>query len=505
MTPNAGKQERLAREGRLPGTVLSLRRHTAHGTIINAAYLVSLNLVIVVKGLVGAAFLSPAEYGVWGLLNLALLSVAWLRDVGVNDAYIQQSEADQEREFARAFTLSVTFMAACWVLMLLLIGAFSLAYELPQLLAPGALLSTVLLAAGMHFPAWAFYRRMDFVKQRLVQGVEPLVGAILTAALLIAGLDYWSLVIGATAGAWLAAVVALSVSPYRLRIDLDRSTLKRYVSFSWPVASGVAVTVAMVQITYFLGERHLGLAGIGAIALGAALTSFTDKANSIVTQTLYPAICAVQDRIDLLYESFVKSNRLTLMWGMPFGIGLALFAGDLVDYVIGDKWDPAVPYFAAVAVATAINHIGFNWTAFYRARGHTRPLAAASLAGLFLFLAIPVPLLIAEGLEAFGFGMIGLAVVNLAVRTYFMVRLFPSFEIARHALRAIAPVIAPTALVLGARVLEPASRTPATAAIELLSFVLATIACTWLFERDLLREIWGYVRRSGPAARAESA
>ena len=41
---------------------------------------------------------------------------------------------------------------------------------------------------------------------------------------------------------------------------------------------------------------------------------------------MYPAICAVQDRLELLRESFVKSNRLALMWAMPFGVGIALFA-----------------------------------------------------------------------------------------------------------------------------------------------------------------------------------
>lgn len=42
-----------------------------------------------------------------------------------------------------------------------------------------------------------------------------------------------------------------------------------------------------------------------------------------------------------MFESFVKSNRLALMWGAPFGVGLSLFA-DLVDHGIGDEWKPAV-------------------------------------------------------------------------------------------------------------------------------------------------------------------
>ena len=50
----------------------------------------------------------------------------------------------------------------------------------------------------------------------------------------------------------------------------------------------------------------------------------------MVTQTLYPAICAVKDRPDLLFESFWKSNRLALLWAAPIGAAAALFAGDFV-------------------------------------------------------------------------------------------------------------------------------------------------------------------------------
>ena len=38
----------------------------------------------------------------------------------------------------------------------------------------------------------------------------------------------------------------------------------------------------------------------------------------------------------------MKSNRLALMWGVPFGLGLALFAEDLVAFGIGEEWGPAL-------------------------------------------------------------------------------------------------------------------------------------------------------------------
>ena len=92
-----------------------------------------------------------------------------------------------------------------------------------------------------------------------------------------------------------------------------------------------------------------------------------------MTGALYPAVCAFSDRDGLLYESLVKSNRLALMWAVPFGVGLTFFCGDLVRFGIGERWHPAIVVLQVYGIAAAINHIGFNWTAYFRAVGEHAP------------------------------------------------------------------------------------------------------------------------------------
>ena len=56
----------------------------------------------------------------------------------------------------------------------------------------------------------------------------------------------------------------------------------------------------------------------------------------------------------------MKSNRLALMWAMPFGIGLALFGGDLVTFGLGDRWTETAPLIRAFGATTALAHVGFK-------------------------------------------------------------------------------------------------------------------------------------------------
>jgi len=102
---------------------------------------------------------------------------------------------------------------------------------------------------------------------------------------------------------------------------------------------------------------------------------------------------------------FTKSNRLTLMWGMPFGVALTVFAADLVHFGIGDQWKEAIILLQVFGLTAAFNHIGFNWTAFYRAVGETRPIATVVAATMIAFCITAIPLLILFELPGFGAGM----------------------------------------------------------------------------------------------------
>jgi O-antigen/teichoic acid export membrane protein len=243
-----------------------------------------------------------------------------------------------------------------------------------------------------------------------------------------------------------------------------------------------------------VGESKLGLAGAGAIALASSISMYTDRVDGIVTQTLYPAICAVKDRTELLFESFVKSNRLALMWGFPFGVGLALFAPDLVDYVLSDRWRPAVGLMQAFGLIAAFNHIGFNWSAYFRARGDTRPIAALTVIAVATFLAIPIPLLATDGLHGLALGMGVATAVVLVTRTYFLTKLFPGFQMVVHMARAMAPTVPAVAMTLALRAVD-GHRTAAIAAVEFVVYVGVTVVATLILERALVREVIGYLRR----------
>ncbi len=492
--------ERFA--GRLMLRSRTLRQHAAFGVLINGGFLVALSSLTFVRGFVVARFLTTADYGVWGIVIVSINTLLWLKQVGVGDKFIQQDEVDQEAAFQKAFTIEAIVTAAALVLLVALLPLVSLAYGRTDIVLPFLALLALLPAGLLQTPMWVYYRRMQFMRQRTLQAIDPIVGTLVAVTLAVAGAGYWALVIGLLAGAWASAIAIVASAPYPLRWRFERGTLRTYMSYSWPLLVVSAAGLVIAQGSFLSSSRHLGLAGAGAVALAATISQFAERVDGVVSGTLYPAICAVRDRIDLLFESFVKSNRLALMWAVPFGTGLSLFAGDLISFVLGERWRIAQPLLVVFGVAAAANHIGFNWDAYFRARGNTRPMAVAATLAMLAFLATAIPLLYRYGLEGFAIGVAAQGLVHLICRVVYLNRLFHGFNAVRHALRAILPTLPATGVVLALRSLATGNRTLAMAVVELALYTVVTILATWAFERALVREVVGYLRRGSSATAA---
>jgi O-antigen/teichoic acid export membrane protein len=466
-----------------------LRRRTARGAIVNGAFLGGAEALVLVQGLIVTVLLGPQAIGLYGIVTTTAMTIVALKRVGIDEAFVQQSEAGQEEEFQRAFTLELVLSAAFALAIAACAPLVAAVYGDDRLLWLTIAVAYLPLAFALQAPRWIFFRRMDFVRQRLLQAVVPVVTFCVTVPLAAAGVGVWSLVIGPFVGNVAGVVAAVAVSPYRLRLRFSSEARKRYFAFSWPifVNSFALLIVQQGQILAF--EIDGGLAAAGYITLAFTLTRYADRADQIVATTIYPAICAVRDRLPTLQELFVKSNRLTMMWALPFCAGFVLFAPDLVNLILGDKWVPAIVLLQGLAAAAAIEQVGYNWFSFYRAVGQSRPQAVESVVMVTAFLGLAIPGLIGWGSSGFVWGRIAGAVLVLVVRRWYVRRLLPDVELLTLGLRGFVPVAAAAAVTYGVRLLLwGGERSVLQAVVEIAVFVFACALVTWLVERPLLRE-----------------
>ncbi len=482
--------------GRLPFARSELRRRTLQGTVVTAGFLVGIDALVLAQGLIVTRLLGPSQIGLYGVVSTTVISLIALKRIGIDEAFVQQDQPDQEREFQYAFTLELALSGAMCLIILALSPLVATVYRDHRLLPLMASLAYLPLAFAMLSPLWVFLRRMDYRRQRSLQAIQPLVGFAVTVPLAAAtDLRVWSIIIGQVAGYVAAVGVTATVAPYRLALRYDRATAARYLRFSAPILLTVLAAMFVAQGPVLMIKLHDGLAAAGYITLAITLSRYIDRADQIVTATIYPVICAIQGQGRALHELYEKSNRATLLWVAPYAGGIVLFAPDLVNFVLGHTWRPAVVLLQGLALVGLITQLGFNWFSFFRAHGDTGPPAVEAVAGTVAFLALAPAGLLLDGFDGFVAGRIGAALVALGVRAVYTRRLLPG---ARYR-RLVGPVLLPIALACGAALalrlaLWGGRRTLAQALAELAVFAIVYLVTIVRRERALLAELISAVR-----------
>jgi O-antigen/teichoic acid export membrane protein len=473
-----------------------LRRRTVRGTLVTGGFLALIDGLVLVQGLMVTRLLGPRAIGLYGVVSTVVISLIALKRIGIDELFVQQDEPDQEREFQYAFTLEVGLSALMAAIILVGAPIVALVYRDDRLLALMVSLAYLPLAFALQAPLWIFFRRMDYRRQRSLQAIQPAVSFMVTVPLAAGtSVGVWSLIIGQAAGYAAAVTAALIASPYRLRIRFDRPVAARYLRFSTPILVSVVAAMLMAQGQILAVKLHDGLAAAGFITLAVTLTRYIDRADQIVTATIYPAICAIQHQRSALRELYLKSNRATLMWVLPYAAGIVLFAPDLVTFLLGRSWHGAIVLLQGLAIVGAITQLGFNWFSFYRGHGDPRPQAVEAAAGTAAFLVLAIGGLLLGGFHGFVGGRIAAALVMLAVRRVYIGRL-----LAVGYRELLAPTLLPVTLAGGAALavrfaLWGGRRSLLQAVLELVLFLAVYGATAIRRERNLLNELFGAIRR----------
>src|ERR687894_692006 len=145
---------------RLPFAASELRSRTIRGVAINAAFLVVVEMAALAQGLIVARILGPSEIGLYGIVSITVVTLIALKRIGIDEAFVQQDELDQEREFQLAFSLELALGALFALLIVAAAPVLAGAYDEPRLLPLTLALAYLPIAFALQAPLWVFFRRM---------------------------------------------------------------------------------------------------------------------------------------------------------------------------------------------------------------------------------------------------------------------------------------------------------------------------------------------------------
>ncbi len=221
---------------------------------------------------------------------------------------------------------------------------------------PRLLPVTIVLATGFVFNAAAvqhsalLQRQMRFTVLSVTEVASLLAGNAVGVVLALMGYTYWALVAMTVVQTFTTAVmvwVAARWIPSRPRRGVGARSMLR---FGGTVSLNTIVVYAAYNCEKVLLGRFWGAEALGLYGRAYQLVSLpTDLLNSSAGSVAFPALSRLHHDPARARSHFLKGYSLVLALTLPLTLGCALFAREIIQILLGPKWQDAATIFRLLA------------------------------------------------------------------------------------------------------------------------------------------------------------
>ena len=380
--------------------VEGMRKRLTVGAIWTGVGRFVINLVGIASTLVLARLLTPADFGLVAIANIAFAITGAFTELSLGAALIQNPVPRREH-YDTAWTLNILRAFAIGAVLCISAYPVAVAYDDKRLIEIMYVLGVGALVGGLVNPKLVdFRRKLSFRQEMLIEVANKLVGFVVGACIAYWFRSYWALVIGSLASQVSGLILSYVLIPFLPRFSLEY--WRSLFSFSGWLALSSGLSAINYRADHLAIGAVLGTGPLGQYSVGDNLASLPVRESTApLASVLFPAFSRLQDDTERLREAFLRSQCLLVAAALPVGVGFALVAAPLVQLVLGPQWASAAlviqvlsPVFAAVAFATPLTPLAMGL-------GQTRLLFARDV----LFIVVRYPLIFA-GL--FWGGLLGL-------------------------------------------------------------------------------------------------
>lgn len=319
--------------------------------------------------------LTPADYGLIGMVVVVTGFVAMFKDLGLSAATMQREKITAV-QVSTLFWVNVGLSIVVAVVTVALAPGVAWFYNQPQLTS-----ITMAYAFGFVFSGLAvqhealLYRQMRFAAQAACEILALLITISVSITLAWRGAGYWALVAGHLTTGFVYMIAIWTVCRWRPGRPARASGVRPLLQFGgnltgFGVVNFFARNLDNMLIGRFWGSQQLGFYG-KAYQL---LTLPIDQINMPATTVAVPALSRLNDSPERYRLAYLRIIEKMAVLTMP-GIALLIATADwVVLIVLGPQWTEAGRIFAALGVAALIQPITNTTGWLFISQGRTNDM-----------------------------------------------------------------------------------------------------------------------------------
>jgi len=397
-------------------------------------------LLDMVKLIVLARLLTKGDFGLFGVVGMALTALHTFSQTGFDQALVQRKD-DIESYLDTAWTVQLIRALALGAILFFAaepIAAFFNDMRAASLLKVMAF--SVVIAGTANIGIVYFKKELQFKKIFILTITGAVVSVVVGVILAYKLRSAWALVWAVIASTSVNCALSYFLHPYRPKLKFDREkayTLMRYGG--WVLAGTITIYFGS-QLDYIFIGRVLGVSALGIylMAYKISLLPITEFTYT-VARIAMPSYAKLQGNPNRIRRAYDRLFQLTTALSIPACVGTIMIAPQIIDILLGSKWQEAVLPLQILMGAQLLKSIASTGSPLFMGAGKPRyeftmQVFRAAALGLALY-----PMLKWMKLPG-GSGAVVISAVAMFIPFFFVIGKVSGMKIRTLASRLILPL-----------------------------------------------------------------
>lgn len=336
----------------------TLRNKTIKGFGWSAIDNVCQYAVTFVIGIILARILSPADYGLIGIVTIFTSICKTVIEAGFGTAIIRKVNVTDD-DYNTAFFCNL-FLSIVLYLALFFCAPFIADFFHCQELTLLTRISSLSMIVGAF--AMVQYTKLtkaiDFRTQTKVSVISTVTSGVCGISMAYCGLGVWALVFQGLIAQCLRTLLLITFNRWMPALRFSMSSFRALFGFGWKMMASWILNSVWGQLYNVVVGKIYSPAVLGQYTRAQGFSQlFSTNLTSVIQRVTYPVLGTIQEDRERLICAYRKIIKESMFISFILMFSLAAVAEPLIICLIGDKWIDAAKFLPLICIATVTTPI----------------------------------------------------------------------------------------------------------------------------------------------------
>lgn len=299
-----------------------------------------------------ARILTPAEYGLVGMLAIFVgLSTIFI-DGGFTSALIQCKDRSQS-DYSTVFYINTAMAGLIYLLLYFTAPLISGFYGEPQLTGIVRIYCISLVIQALSSTSRTMLTvELDFKTSTKISLTAGVLSGVVGIAMAYGGCGVWALVGQTLANAVLTTLLSYYFVRWLPKAGFSKESFRRLFSFSSRLFLAQLITTVYDNLFGVVIGKKFNAASLGYYSRADTFNQlFNGSVTHVLGRVSYPLLSSIQDQESRLTNIYHKYISISAFLTFPMLMLLCGFAKPIILFLFTDKWAAAIPLMQVLAFA----------------------------------------------------------------------------------------------------------------------------------------------------------